>query len=275
MNELDGLIAGWRRNMTGAGMKPAVELDELESHLREEINSLIASGMGEREAFETAKSRLGAPASVGREFEKLRIRSPKVVKIGTAIWVLGSILPAVFLFRGLHVGPLLFSHVILITAGYLAAFVLGLFGAVQIGSMAQGGVTWRGLSNAVHQFTRIATVMVVAGFILGCFWSRENLGSYFRADSRELGGIMVGLWLAMLWKAQNSGKSSKQSVMLLSVGASLVAGLAWFGAPLIGVKAIQHPYGIPAFWPLMVFVALHVGFMLVAVVRGGDEKEAA
>jgi hypothetical protein len=281
MNELDGLIGGWRRTMTGAGMKSPAELDELKSHLREDIHSLVTTGMREGEAFDLASSRLGAPASVWKEFQKIKGNSSKLVRIGTAVWILGTIVPAVFFFHGLmdgQIGILLFSHVMMIVAGYLAAFVVGTFGAVQIGSMAWGRTSAKGdlgLSKAIFRFTKIGTVTVALGFVLGSFWSRENLGSYFRADPREIGGIVVWLCLGALWKVQISGHSQHRRMIFLSVGTSLATSLAWFGAPLIEANQKSHLYGFPYFWPLILCVMLHVGIMLVAALRSGSGRKEA
>ncbi|MDB6055003.1 MAG: ccsA [Verrucomicrobiales bacterium] len=281
MNELDGLIGGWRRTMTGAGMKSPAELNELESHLREDIHSLVTAGMREGEAFDLASSRLGSPASVGKEFQKIRGTSTNLVRIGTAVWILGTIAPGVLLFHRLmdgQIGILLFGHVMMIVAGYLAAFVVGTFGAVQIGSMAWGRTSAKGdlgLSKAIFRFAKIGTVTVALGFVLGSLWSRENLGSYFRADPREIGGIVVWLCLAALWKLQISGHSQRRRVTFLSVGTSLATSLAWFGAPLIEANPKSHLYGFPYFWPLILCVMLHVGIMLVPVLRNGEGKEKA
>jgi hypothetical protein len=59
----------WRRQMLAAGMKGHA-LEELESHLCEEVESLIREGRGASEAFETAVHRLGGRELLAAEFAK-------------------------------------------------------------------------------------------------------------------------------------------------------------------------------------------------------------
>lgn len=69
--ELEKRIAAWRRSMgTAAGQRREL-LDELEAHLREEVERLTNAGVGEKEAFELALSKLGAPSAVAAEYAKI------------------------------------------------------------------------------------------------------------------------------------------------------------------------------------------------------------
>jgi hypothetical protein len=74
MFDLEQSIAEWRRRMLAEATRNASVLDELESHLREDMERQILSGLGEREAFEAAVQRIGQPSSLKCEFEKLRGR---------------------------------------------------------------------------------------------------------------------------------------------------------------------------------------------------------
>jgi hypothetical protein len=70
MFNLEQSIAEWRRQMLAAGVKTPVPLDELESHLREEVEQQMRSGEGAQEAFESAVQRIGQPAVIQDEFAK-------------------------------------------------------------------------------------------------------------------------------------------------------------------------------------------------------------
>ncbi len=70
MFDLEKSIAEWRRQMRAAGIKTAVPLEELELHLREDIDRLIKSGFGEKAAFELAARQLGQPPILKSEFKK-------------------------------------------------------------------------------------------------------------------------------------------------------------------------------------------------------------
>ena len=53
MFDIEKSIADWRRQMLAAGIKTPAPLDELESHLRDEIEHQMNSGQGEAEALQT------------------------------------------------------------------------------------------------------------------------------------------------------------------------------------------------------------------------------
>jgi len=72
MFNLDQVIADWRRQMAAGGIKSTHVLDELESHLRDEIERQIHSGAKEQEAFQAAVALLGKAGPLRTEFSKLK-----------------------------------------------------------------------------------------------------------------------------------------------------------------------------------------------------------
>jgi hypothetical protein len=73
MFNLEQSIADWRRQMLAAGIKSPVPLDELESHLRDEIEHQMQSGLDAPQAFAAAFSAIGRPKPLQTEFVKSRI----------------------------------------------------------------------------------------------------------------------------------------------------------------------------------------------------------
>jgi hypothetical protein len=71
MFQLDQAIAEWRRNMAGDGLKTPALLDELESHLQEDVEHQVQSGVGAEQAFHAAVWRLGQPGALTNEFSKI------------------------------------------------------------------------------------------------------------------------------------------------------------------------------------------------------------
>lgn len=71
MFELDQAIAEWRREMAADGLKSPALLDELESHLQDDIERQVQSGAGVETAFRAAASRLGQPRAITDEFSKI------------------------------------------------------------------------------------------------------------------------------------------------------------------------------------------------------------
>jgi hypothetical protein len=71
MFDLENSIADWRKHMLTAGIKTPVPLEELESHLREEIEQQMKSGLNEQKAFEIATGKIGQASPLKKEFKKV------------------------------------------------------------------------------------------------------------------------------------------------------------------------------------------------------------
>jgi hypothetical protein len=71
MFNLDHAIAKWRQQMLAAGIKTPVPLEELESHLRDEIEQQVQSGLSAQQAFETATQKIGQASVLKSEFTKV------------------------------------------------------------------------------------------------------------------------------------------------------------------------------------------------------------
>ena len=63
-------IAEWRRQMLAAGINTPVPLEELESHLRDDIEQQMRSGVNAQWAFEAAVQRMGQASALKSEFKK-------------------------------------------------------------------------------------------------------------------------------------------------------------------------------------------------------------
>src|SRR5262245_8529843 len=82
MFNLEKAIEEWRRRVSAGGIKSGEVLDELESHLRDDIEQRTRQGLSVQAAFEAAVDALGQTASLEREFAKLR-RPMRLTSTGT------------------------------------------------------------------------------------------------------------------------------------------------------------------------------------------------
>lgn len=82
MFNLEQSIADWRRQMLAAGIKTPVPLEELEIHLREEIEQQMKSGLNDQDAFNFAIQKIGQASALKSEFVKAGETGRKV------FWVL-------------------------------------------------------------------------------------------------------------------------------------------------------------------------------------------
>jgi hypothetical protein len=70
MFDLEQSIMEWRRQMLAAGIKTPVPLEELESHLRMEIDRQIQAGASDEEAFQRTVLQMGPARDLKAEFAK-------------------------------------------------------------------------------------------------------------------------------------------------------------------------------------------------------------
>jgi hypothetical protein len=71
MFNLEQSIAEWRRQMLAAGIKTPAVLEELEGHLREEIEGQIQTGKTQQQAFQNSTGEIGPAQPLKIEFKKI------------------------------------------------------------------------------------------------------------------------------------------------------------------------------------------------------------
>jgi len=96
MFDLEQSIAEWRKQMLAAGIKTPVPLEELEIHLREEIERQMKAGSNEQQAFETATASIGQTKLLKMEFKKIDAENwnRPLAWIAWALFAVSFFLPA-------------------------------------------------------------------------------------------------------------------------------------------------------------------------------------
>jgi hypothetical protein len=109
MRNLNDEIAEWRNRMAAGGIKSPVVLDELESHLREDVERHVRAGQSEDDAFAAAVRRIGESDLLKAEFAKIAEskggRSGKLIAIaccGFAALYSMVLAPGLFIIRELN-----------------------------------------------------------------------------------------------------------------------------------------------------------------------------
>jgi hypothetical protein len=107
MFNLEQSIADWRRQMLAAGIKMPVPLEELESHLREDIAQQMQSGLSAQQAFGIAMKKIGRALELKREFKKVSapMETQKIIKLAGVICVAVALFCPLFMFL-----PFLLAH---------------------------------------------------------------------------------------------------------------------------------------------------------------------
>lgn len=71
MFSINEAIEGWKQELAGRQTMTASDIEELEAHLQDEMDSLSIAGLSEEESFLIASRRIGNPESICQEFAKI------------------------------------------------------------------------------------------------------------------------------------------------------------------------------------------------------------
>jgi hypothetical protein len=96
MFDLEQAIAKWRQQMLLAGIKSSASLDELESHLRDDIDQQVNSGLNLEQSFQVATNQIGSATSLKTEFKKVPAMNKKKIEmvigaVGFGIYAICSV----------------------------------------------------------------------------------------------------------------------------------------------------------------------------------------
>jgi hypothetical protein len=181
MFNLDQAILEWRRQVIDAGIKRAVLLEELESHLRQDVEQQMQLGWTAQEAFEVAVARIGRADELKREFAK-GDKSSNVNRVLGVLWLAGCLLSFNTVCR---------QHPTVSGGGtVLAMSMCGLFiyAAGVVGSV----FLIRGAKWGRSVVRMLALLMVIA-----CFAQILNFG--MAAQWRVWCGVVTGFSLVTIW----------------------------------------------------------------------------
>lgn len=245
MPEREELIAQWRRNLAETAGCPDEVLDELESHMRDELHQLVQAGHSEGQAFALAASRLGHPRALATEFAKaaapafwLPVRVALFASVALVALLIGYLLAR---WQDGRLESLLAVHVGAITLGYSAALFAGILVICYVVTRPFRDLAAeqiQGLQRAVFTLTATSAVLTLLGVLLGSVWAKDHLGRYWDWDAKETGGAVVLVWDAVLLLLLAS-RLWEPRAMLLSILGNSVVGFAWFaGAPHLRVQLL-------------------------------------
>lgn len=276
--DLELQIQSWRQTIAsqlGGDGRPEV-VDELESHLRDDVEQLVGAGRPPARAWELALGRLGEPQKLAEEFRKsARPRAWFPARAATVLLASCALLTAAFLvYRvvGGRTGVLLAGHQFTVVVGYLAAVAVGMtaVAATVARSLGQfGPVQSDAFRRAGGRLAALTVGMTLIAVVLGAAWASGHLGRAWGWDPRETGGLGVLAWSALLLSCLRWRAVSPTSAVLAGVVANVVVAAAWFGPPLIEARAGSSGVG-PWHAPLLAaFVASQLACLYACLLPAG------
>lgn len=260
MRDLEQRIAAWRRSITKASSHRAELVQELEEHLREEIDCLRRSGAAEKDAFEMALAKLGSPAVIASECDKLSLPQRAWWPVNVARWCAAAavlVSGTLLIFRLDRIGLLLAAHVWCVIIGYLLMFAIGGLGVCHIAAAWFGspGPTQRhSVLRAMFRFANTSALLTIVAVILGMVWARENLGRYWAWDPKETGAAAV-IFSSVLLSVLHRCRINSTTLAFIGVMGSAITAAAWFGVNSKAASGTVSPLAIA-------FIAMHLLFLV-------------
>jgi ABC-type transport system involved in cytochrome c biogenesis permease subunit len=154
------------------------------------------------------------------------------------------------------------THVVVITAGYSAMFVMGLAGIAYIIL----GVFTRLLSpdiakilnRSVYGIACFATLFSFVGTVLGGIWADQSWGRFWGWDPKENGALLIVIWCAIMLHARWGGLVKERGMMAMAVFGNVITSFSWFGVNMLGVGLHSYGFMDKAFKWLLLFVVTQV-----------------
>jgi ABC-type transport system involved in cytochrome c biogenesis permease subunit len=137
------------------------------------------------------------------------------------------------------------THVIVITYGYVAAYVAGALGIVYVlaglFTKAVDRPLGRRLAAAIYGTVCFALLLSFVGTILGGIWADQSWGRFWGWDPKENGALMIVIWCAVILHCRWGHMVRERGLALLAILGNVVVSWSWFGVNLLG--AGLHSYG--------------------------------
>ena len=273
MHNLEQLIAEWRKAMMAAPRVGYETLDELESHLRENVDQLVRSGMTEAEAFQRAVAQLGRAPTIAAEFQKLKQGTWLPVKLVIGFGVIAALAIAILLIARFGAGRtslLLAVHVFTVTLGYTTTFLVGALGICFVSQRCvsdHSPLRIRSLRRVTFALGCVAAVLTAIGVVLAMIWAKAEWGRYWAWDAKETGALCVMVWQLCFLCVHRLARATTHGLLVMSVIGNIIVSLGWFGANLLYPGL--HSYGTRYWTFLLVAVVSNAAFFLIGLAPAG------
>ncbi len=195
---IEANITEWRRRMRTAGIQSPVPLEELEEHLREEMEQQLKSGKREAEAFKLAEQKIGAAPGMQAEFAKVMATST----VREEKFMLGMLVLAAIVLPAGMAGSVLFHRADMTAAQLLSSLAaLGIFSSLSwfgrlgyrrfpvIGSKRTRDV----IGGVAAGFTALWWIVFMRGIVPGHDYTMMQFVEVFTWAFFVPAGVMLGL----------------------------------------------------------------------------------
>lgn len=157
------------------------------------------------------------------------------------------------------------THVVVITLGYSAMFLMGTLAIFYVlGNLKKNGLnpsTKHSLSSMVFGTLCFATLFSFVGTMLGGIWADQSWGRFWGWDPKENGALLIVLWCAIMLHARWGRLVQDRGLMVMAIFGNIVTSWSWFGTNMLSVGLHSYGFMDHAFLILMLFILSQLAFI--------------
>lgn len=160
------------------------------------------------------------------------------------------------------------THVVVVTLGYSAMFLMGILAIFYIiGNLITtlSPQIKKSLSMMVFGILCFATLFSFVGTMLGGIWADQSWGRFWGWDPKENGALLIVLWCAIMLHARWGRLVQHHGLMIMAVIGNIITSWSWFGTNMLGVGLHSYGFMDRAFWILTTFILTQLIIVIIGL----------
>jgi ABC-type transport system involved in cytochrome c biogenesis permease subunit len=160
------------------------------------------------------------------------------------------------------------THVVTITIGYGASYIVGLTAHIYLGLRifkSKDRPLLRSVFQAMVGMSVVALFFTTLGTILGGIWADQSWGRFWGWDPKENGAMLIVLWLLMMIHGRFSGHFKEIGFAVGLILLNICVAVAWFGVNLLSVGLHSYGFDDKAAFSLTTFCLAE---LVIAIIAG-------
>jgi len=161
------------------------------------------------------------------------------------------------------------THVTIVTAGYSATFLAGVFGIIfvlrGVFTKTLGPTDMKSLGRMIYGTICFALLLSFTGTVLGGIWADQSWGRFWGWDPKENGALMIVIWNAIILHARWGGMARARGMAVMAIFGNIITAWSWFGVNMLGVGLHSYGHMDAAVTWLSIFVASQLIFIAIGM----------
>ena len=159
------------------------------------------------------------------------------------------------------------THVVVVSMGYAATYMAGLFAILFVTAGFFTPLLDRDLrkelGRIIYGITCFAILFSFYGTVLGGLWADDSWGRFWGWDPKENGALIIVLWNALILHARWDKLVGDRGLAVLALGGNIVTTWSWMGVNQLGIGL--HSYGFDNHLAILVDIVALSQLVLIGI----------